>query len=408
MAIANVNPGDLIKAADWNALITFLNAMDVRLTNLENNGTTGGGDKNPHITQVLPEGPVTAGDTIRIFGSNFDFTMGGQSVFFGSTRAISFVTGSSDTLLIVQIPDPVAGATEAGAPLIMTVGNLVSTATWPMTIKSKPVVTAGGFQFAYQGSTPGTPLQNSPIIYHFQLRSFASEDLVTTITPVAHVIPPLPAGVTTTDAQLLSLIKVLDTDMSERPTRQINLPEGATKLIHLQLSLPNSTDQLRYSLSATASAPGVTSVVESLPEQQVGHASEQPDPTISNLEFFSVSGGSTFSPTAPSGLDGTLSIPLNAAVTLRLRAQFVDIPATETHHYDCAVSVDTPANGWAAVRRPSMLNPLEIASPGGLKDVFANITAPGTATNAVLRVVLTHAEATTSNKRTVAYRLQTI
>src|SRR6185295_19135432 len=100
MPIRTVNPGDLITALDWNDLITLINGMEIRIEQLESGPASGGA---PRITQVLPPGPVTAGDTIRIFGSNFDFGTGGHSVFFGNTRAITFFNGSSDTLLIVRV-----------------------------------------------------------------------------------------------------------------------------------------------------------------------------------------------------------------------------------------------------------------------------------------------------------------
>ena len=103
MSLKIVNPGELIEALEWNELVAAINNLDSRVSVLEQGGT----GLAPQITQVLPSGPVTAGDTIRIYGSHFDFLAGGQSVFFGKTRAVSFLGGSSDTLLIVMVPDPV-------------------------------------------------------------------------------------------------------------------------------------------------------------------------------------------------------------------------------------------------------------------------------------------------------------
>src|SRR6185503_12265077 len=181
MPLKNVNPGDLITALDWNGAISLINAMDVRLTHLENSGTTC--PKNPHITQVLPAGPITAGDTITILGSNFDFLAGAQSVFFGSTRAVTFLAGSSDTVLNVVVPDPVAGATLGGASMLLTVGNLISTTTQPIVVKSKPIVISGNINFTFKGTRPtATPTQNADFFYDFDLVSMASEDLIVTIT----------------------------------------------------------------------------------------------------------------------------------------------------------------------------------------------------------------------------------
>jgi hypothetical protein len=404
MPLKTVNPGDLIAALDWNGLVTFINAMDVRITQLESGAT--GGSRIPHITQVLPSGPVTVGDTIRIFGSNFDFSSGGHSVFFGNTRAISFLGGSSDTLLIVRVPDPVEGATEAGAALTLTVGNLVGTTSQAITIKSKPVVTSGGILFTFKGTRPGaTPTANTQFFYDFDLKSTASEDLTVTITPTIAVILPLPAGVA--DPGLPARLAVLDSDDTVRNDGRVSLLEGTSKRVSLSLSLPVGVNGLRYSLSALASAPGITSVQESVPNQQVGVAGETPDPTITNFDFASVVTGAVFSPTTGgiSGVDGTISVPRSTTGTIEVRAVFAGIPPGTTNNYQVSATVEAPAGGWSAAVNGATPNPQPVLGPGGPVSIFFDITAPGSAATAILRLTLTHVGLATNNKRSVAYRL---
>jgi hypothetical protein len=55
------------------------------------------------------------------------------------------------------------------------------------------------------------------------------------------------------------------------------------KTIALKLTLPTQTNGLKFSLSATASAPGIVTVNENLPDQTVGQEGEQPDPTVYQL-----------------------------------------------------------------------------------------------------------------------------
>jgi hypothetical protein len=401
MPIRTVNPGDLITALDWNDLITLINGMEIRIEQLESGPASGGA---PRITQVLPPGPVTAGDTIRIFGSNFDFTTGGHSVFFGNTRAITFFNGSSDTLLIVRVPDPTDGATETGASMILTVGNLKSTATWPITVRSRPVVTSGNIQFTFLGTRPSaTPTQNTTFFYDFELRSQASEDLIVTIVPTVAVVPPLPVGVS--DPNLQGLISVLDSDQSSRENGQVNLLEGATKTVSLRLNLPNNINQLRYALSAAASAPGVTTRVETLPTQQVGQVSEQPDSTVTSFEFSSIAEGEANFSSATGGtpgIDGTISVREDTQATVEIGAVFLLPPAT-TNQYQITAAVD--GGEWTASVNPIMQNPLTVVSPGGSVSVFFDINAPGSSTSGILHLTLTRQGGGPNNRRQVSYRL---
>jgi len=402
MALRRVHPGELITATDWNDLVAALDALDGRVADLE----SGGSKTPPRIAQVLPTGPRTVGDEIRIYGSNFDFRSGGHSVFFGTTRAITFLGGSSDTVLIVRIPDAVEGATEVGTAMTLTVGNLVSTTTQSITIKSLPVVTHGGVLFSFAGTRPSaTPTANAPFFYDFSLVSTASEDLTVTITPTIEVILPLPGGVA--DPGLPALLDVIDAGGTVRPDRQISLLEGATKTISLRLRLPVGVNGLRYSLSAVASAPGITSVAESLPNQQVGLASETPDPTITGFEFSSiVVGDAIFTPntTGVGGFDGTFSVRQSTRATVRVRAIFANIPVGITNNYDISMSIDSPAGGWSTALNVSTGTPIPVASAGPVP-ILVDINAPGSAATAMLHLTLTRQGLTVNNKRTVTYRL---
>lgn len=404
MAIRNVNPGDLITALDWNSLIDMINAMDVRLTQLE---ATGPGGPDPRITQILPPGPVTAGDTISIFGSNFDFSKSGQSVFFGNTRASGFLAGSSDTLLIVEVPDPVEGAVPTGTQMTLSVGNLVGVAVQSITVKSKPIVTHGGLAFTFKGTRPSaTPASGAAFFYDFELKSLASEDLVVTITPTIAVILPLPGGVV--DPGLTGLLVLIDADSTERLDHTVPLLEGATKTISLRLTLPPGVDNLKYSLSATASAPGVDQIVESLPDQQVGHASEQPDSTVTTFEFSSIAdGNAAFSVNTGgmAGVDGTVSVAAGTNATIELRTIFANIPNGVLKNYTLTAVIEGAAGGWTTGVNSIMQNPLPVTGPGGIVFTDFDVHAPAVAATAKLRLTLTRADGAPNNKRSVAYRL---
>lgn len=402
-----VNPGDLITADLFNQILRDISDLSVRVAQLEGStgGGGGGGSGTLTITQVLPSGPVTAGDFIRIDGTNFGFSVGAHSVFFGSTRAIAFGPASSDTRLDVQVPDPVAGATEAGTQMTLTVGNLNDTATRPVTVRARPVVTSGGLSLTYQGSRPATPAQNTQVLYDFELNSFASENLTVTLNPVVQVIPPLPAGVP--DPGLAGTVAVLDADGTERGNRQVALAEGATKTVSVRVSLPNGTNGLRYSLSVAASAPGITPVNESIPSQQVGQAGEQPDATVTTFEASGfVSGvGSVSSDTGGvSGVDGTLNVRRNTTAIVDMRTEFA-IANGVTNTYDLSAEVESPANGWTAAPNSTMPDPVSVTGPGAPMSTFFDLHAPDSTATAVVRLTLTRGAGGSGNTRSVRYRL---
>lgn len=398
MSLKTVNPGELITALEWNKLVATINGLDLRVTTLE----SGGVGQAPHITQILPPGPVTAGDIIRIFGSHFDFLKGGHSVYFGSTRATFFQNDSSDTLLIVKVPDPTDGAVEAGTTMTLTVGNLVTTTTQAIIVKAKPEVTAGDIQFSFQKTRPtATPTSNQQFFYDFELRSQANKDLTVTITPEIAVVK-LPVG--KSDPGLPNLLMLIDNNQ-ERPNHQISLAAGATKTVSFRLNIPAGMDTLQYSFRATASAPGVVDQIETLAQQEVGAASEQPDPMVSSFEFFmSDDANSTFDPNTGGlpGIDGTLKVTKGKKAIIELEAIFVNIPqGGKSYHIDAEV---TPGNvGWVGVVNSTMTNPLPVPTPGAVQVMF-DVTAPNSADTATLKVTLTRE---TTNKRSVSYRLIT-
>jgi hypothetical protein len=405
MSLKTVNPGDLITSLEWNELVATINSIDLRVASLE----SGGSRQAPNITQILPPGPVTAGDMISIFGSHFDFVAGGHSVYFGTTRATFFQGKSSDTLLIVRVPDPTAGAVEAGTPMTLTVGNLVSTTTQAITVKAKPVVISVGIQFSFQGTRPtATPTQNQQFFYDFKLISQTSQDLTVTITPDIAVVLPLPPGVS--DPGLPGLLTLLDENGVEHPNHQVSLLSGDTKIVSLRLSIPDKTNNLKYTFGASASAPGIESVVETLPQQQVGAAVEQPDATITSFEFFaSDDANSEFSTDTGGipGIDGTLKVVKGRKAIIELEAIFANIPNGMTNHYQITAEVSAPALGWSAVVDASMQNPLPEPGPGGASQIMFDVTAPNSTDTATLKLTLTRQETNQDNKRSVSYRLMT-
>lgn len=346
MALRNVQPGELITSADWNELVDALGGLDTRVSNLEN----GSASVAPRITQVFPTGARTAGDTIRIYGSNFGFTIGGHSVTFGNTQAVSFLTGSSDSLLIVKIPDEVDGATSAGVPITMTVSNLHSFATWVLTIKSQPVASTDSIILTHLSTQPTTPTVGQPLRFTFEMVSQTQADTTVTIIPTTQ----RQLGGSLVDDSTIMVI------VNNQPVanRQIPLPEGAT--INLEIRIPTIPDSpgTQFALTVFANAPGLTAVSTLVPNLVIGQPSAQPDTTVTSWQRSAqgiVNGNVTFVSLNDGIVSGQFDIARTntsavARLTIELDATFANIPVGPPYTYSLEESLAPAVSGWSVAR----------------------------------------------------------
>jgi hypothetical protein len=248
------------------------------------------------------------------------------------------------------------------------------------------------------------PTSGSDVFYDFQLHSRASEDLLVRIVPTIQVIRPLPTGVD--DPGLADLITMLDA--AGGTITEVALPEGATRMISLRLALPEGVDGLRYSLRAMAISPDVQLKLESLPEQEVGQQSEQPDPGVGPFEFgfFDSHGESSFSTDIGhvSGVDGTLFLRQGTTDSVSMQMSFVDTSAGPID-YELSAEVQAPANGWSASVHPTTMNPIVVVDGGSVDSLFT-VTAPASASTAIVEFSVTRQG--TNSRRVVRFRLVTI
>jgi hypothetical protein len=287
----------------------------------------------------------------------------------------------------------------------MTVANLTGTATWALTIKSKPVVVTGGLEFAFVNSEPVAPTPGQGIRYNFRLTSLANVDMAVTLAPVVQLV-----GAPGLDLVPSNAVTVHDEDGAARADRSIPLAQGQTKIVSVRLgqipaTTPNGT---RYTVSVSASAPGVQTITENLPEQAVGQASEQPDPTITNLEFSSVqAGNATFTPGGAGGVDGTLVIPGGSTAVIALDATFANIAAGTQNRYTLSAEVTPVTAGWTA-RVNTISTPAfyDIPGPGAQRFPNFDIIVPTTGGPVLMRFTVTRSGAATNNTRSVTYRVQ--
>src|ERR1041384_3962522 len=236
----HVEPGEIIKSADFNVVLDVLQDLKDRVSLLETGGAVGGGVV---ITSIAPEGDLRVGQEITIFGRNFGYSIGAQRVFFNSVRATIFKTGSSDEKLIVEIPN-VTGVSESGTPETMSVANFTSSASKTVTLKPVQLAQQGNVSLSFLNVTPATIAIGSKPKFKYQLEA-----------PV--MLPQqvnIDAKVSVTSLQ--SSLKILDASDQELSGKQLTLQPGQSTQISVQLdSIPIGTTQ--FTLDVKANGSGV-------------------------------------------------------------------------------------------------------------------------------------------------------
>src|SRR5215831_16696944 len=220
----HVEPGDIIKSADFNSVVAVLADLESRVAELESGGVLGGGVV---ITSIAPEGDLRVGQEITIFGRNFGYSIGAQRVFFNSVRVTIFKTGSSDEKLIIEITD-VPNVSESGTPVTMSVANFTSSSSKTVTLKPVQLAQQGNVSLSFLNVTPATVTIGSTPKFTYQLE--------------APVMLP----------QLINL----DASDHEIQGKQLTLQPGASTQISVQLgAIPGGTVQ--FSLDVEVNGSGI-------------------------------------------------------------------------------------------------------------------------------------------------------
>jgi hypothetical protein len=107
ISIERVDPGELIRAADYNDVAEALETLDARITALEA-GSGGPPGSAPLITSIVPEEP-TERTVMEIHGHNFAVPASLNTIALDSTPITEVLPGSSDELLRAVVPTGLAG-----------------------------------------------------------------------------------------------------------------------------------------------------------------------------------------------------------------------------------------------------------------------------------------------------------
>jgi hypothetical protein len=319
----HVQPGDIIKSADFNLIIDALKDHESRIAQLEGAGAVAT-NNNVAITGLAPAGGLQVGGQVTIFGRNFGFSTGAQSVFFNNSRATIFNPNSTDSKLIVdKIPD-VPGIQASGTQVTLTVANFASSDSRQVTLTPAPLQQGGNVTVSFQSVTPTTVVQGSTPVFTYLLESRAELQANMTIAPVISV-----AGLN---------LQVLDVTGAALPNNQILINPGEQKQISVKTDpIPAGVNSFTITVNASSSGMQGSTDKQSI---SIGSPIDQPDGEVPTL-----TPNRSVPPTALNKSTNTITVAAGTTATVQLLAEF---SGADPRTYNLLLSVLPPATGWTA------------------------------------------------------------
>jgi hypothetical protein len=302
-----------------NALIDQLQGLDGRLSKLE------GASPATHavmITQIVPSAPVRIGDDLEIQGSNFDFGIGAQRVYFDSTRAQLFRNGSSDSRLIVQVPN-VPNVSPSGTTVTLLVTNQSTSTSRSVTLL--PVNQQGNAFISFTGNTPLaiTPGQTQSAVFSYGIDC-------QTLLPLDVSIS---ASISISNWQ--SLLQIVSARSGQvLPNGVVTVQPNQTTPFNVVLpQLPTPAgNPAAFTLSVALSGPGIIGTQDGPRTFTFGVAGPQPDPTITTF---------TLNDARPAITNNTILVSQGQTAIVQLAATF-----TQDGAYNVTSALAGGASNW--------------------------------------------------------------
>jgi hypothetical protein len=302
--ISHVQPGDLITAADWNDVVDTLADVLTRLGALEAGSQQLTGLA---IEQVVPDGPYRIGDTLKIVGRNFQYSIGAATVFVGPTQVLNLLPTSSDTMLQFVIPS-VPGVIEAGTSLDLIVLNHSDTKSVPIVLKPKLTSTVGNVVVTWASVDKATFQPGDTVTFQYTIRSGTNNRATWTLSPVIDVA----ANAAAWNAQL----KMVDDQGKEITTGQIDLDPGEQRTVGVQITkVPDGTANVQFGLTLNVSTDGISGT-SGVSLFKVGVTTAPPDTSITLNLVAALSGGALSGNTLTVAGGGSSRMAVSAELTI--------------------------------------------------------------------------------------------
>jgi hypothetical protein len=181
--ISVVRAGDLIRADDYNLMITLVNDLADRVEKLEAGGITPT-DGSPVITSITPM-PPRVGDTVLIVGSHFDYSIGSARASLDGLD-LGLLNGSSDTTLIFLLP-ALSALPDGGRTMTLVVKNSQSATTRSILVLPELPQPQGIVTLQFQDTNPEVVTAGQQCVFHYQFISGANLPVTLEVTKIISV-----------------------------------------------------------------------------------------------------------------------------------------------------------------------------------------------------------------------------
>lgn len=324
----STRPGDLITSSLINQMLGDIRDLQLRVAQLSAGSASG--STAVVITSVRPPDEMVVGSEVAIEGRNFEFSIGGCYVSFGSRTVQSFKRGSRDDRLIVDVPD-LGALPEGGMRLPLTVFNTASSDFRMVTVKPAEVPLSGGVDFLAESVTPNPPEAGKDALFAYVLSSKATRDAKFKLQVLL-----ADSGDALDAAKYAHLVTLLDEAKQPLSNAELPLAMNRSARVFVRVNqLPFAKD-FRILLRSTSGA-----LSDESPEK--GYTVGKVDPEDDQLELPSPS----YVPALVN--NGVLSAGpgsgvVRASTTLALSKKAIDANVAE---FDCSVSVSqAEGTGW--------------------------------------------------------------
>jgi hypothetical protein len=364
--IPQMEPGGLIRADDFNALVLKMRNIDDRLKVVEGGLPSG---TAVFIDDVFPPLPFE-GDDVQITGRNFQMSTGATKIEFNGFPPPFIAPNSSDTKLLCRVPD-IPGLSTGGSPVALTVRNASTAYTKQILVRKKIVQTSGVVDVIWDGVDPAVITAGQDNLVQMHVKSRLSQNTTVTLTAT-----PNPAAWP---------VAFLNDAKAVMAAPQIPLVPDEEKTFYVRVQIPTGTNGQALDLTVDGSGANFSPTTTGLLSFVVGQAPNV-DTSITPAVVGSIPVGAVV------GLNVTCPVGVATPTQINLATGF-----SQPGNYQVTFTKIGTMTGWTlAILEP----PPEADGRQMIRLVAADIPAGGTKSVAIqLRLLVTASAAASGQAR---------